>query len=118
MSKSAELDEESIKACHKIVKGYNDLIKTWTLPIIHALGLKAPARFNELKRRIAGISATSLAERLAELERKGIIERRVVPQRPVRVEYTFTEKGWELYRILSELAAWIEKYYVGKEGKG
>ncbi len=111
MSRSVELDEESIKMCHRIVEGYNDLIKTWTLPIIHALGLKAPARFNELKRRIAGISATSLAERLSELEKKGIIERRVLPQRPVRVEYTFTDKGWELYRILNELAQWILKYH-------
>ncbi|MEM0120603.1 MAG: helix-turn-helix domain-containing protein [Thermoprotei archaeon] len=112
MSKLADLDEESIRTCHKIVEGYNDLIKAWTLPVIHALGLRAPARFNELKRRIAGISATSLAERLSELEEKGIIERRVLPERPVRVEYTFTEKGWELYRILNELAEWIKKYHI------
>ncbi len=116
MSKLVDLDEESIRTCHKIVEGYNDLIKTWTLPVIHALGLKTPARFNELKRRIAGISATSLAERLSELEKKGIIERRVLPQRPVRVEYTFTEKGWELYRILNELAEWIKKYHFPNEG--
>jgi len=45
--------------------------------VIHALGLKEPARFNELKRRIQGISATSLAERLNELDQRKIIERKV-----------------------------------------
>ncbi len=89
---------------------WNELFKTWTTPIIHALSLKEPARFNELKRRIEGISSTSLAERLNELEHKGVIERKVYPETPPRVEYSLTKKGVELSEILGTLADWAKKW--------
>ncbi len=89
---------------------WNDLTKVWTLPVIHALGLKEPARFNELKRRIQGISATSLAERLNELDQRKIIERKVYPETPPRVEYSLTKKGIELQALLGDLAEWVKKW--------
>lgn len=89
---------------------WNDLTKVWTLPVIHALGLKEPARFNELKRRIQGISATSLAERLNELDQRKIIERKVFPETPPRVEYSLTKKGIELHALLGDLAEWVKKW--------
>ena len=89
---------------------WNDLTKVWTLPVIHALGLKEPARFNELKRRIQGISATSLAERLSELDQRKIIERKVYPETPPRVEYSLTKKGIELHALLGDLAEWVKKW--------
>jgi len=89
---------------------WNDLTKVWTLPVIHALGLKEPARFNELKRRIQGISATSLAERLNELDQREIIERKVFPETPPRVEYSLTRKGIELHALLGDLAEWVKKW--------
>ncbi len=78
--------------------------------MIHSLGLKEPARFNELKRRTGGISATSLTERLSELERQEIVERRVFPDSPPRVEYSLTKKGWELHAILAEFAGWAVRW--------
>lgn len=105
-----ELEQEVVDECHIVTGAFNEIFKTWTLPIIHALGLKTPARFNELKRRIQGISATSLAERLSELEKKKIVERKVYPETPPRVEYSLTKKGLELYSILSDLAEWIIKW--------
>jgi DNA-binding HxlR family transcriptional regulator len=89
---------------------WNDLTKVWTLPVIHALGLKEPARFNELKRRIHGISATSLAERLNELDQRKIIERKVYPETPPRVEYSLTKKGIELRALLGDLAEWVKRW--------
>ncbi len=86
------------------------MTRAWTLPTIHAIGLREPARFNELKRRIEGISATSLAERLTQLERFGVIERRVVPATPPKVEYSLTVKGQEVYKILCALAKWSERW--------
>ena len=113
MSKSTELNQQTIDACKTIHAAWNELTKTWTLPIIHALGLQEPARFNELKRRIDGISATSLAERLNELDRLGVVQRKVYPETPPRVEYSLTKKGQELGQILGQLAEWAKRW----EGK-
>ena len=114
MSKSTQLNQditkEQTQECKLLHAAWNDLTKVWTLPVIHALGLKEPARFNELKRRIQGISATSLAERLSELDQRKIIERRVYPETPPRVEYSLTKKGMELHALLGELAEWVKKW--------
>jgi len=88
----------------------NDLTKRWTFPVLRSLHLKEPARFNELKRSIDGISATSLSERLAGLESKGIVERIVYPENPPRVEYIMTKKGWEFYNLLNGFADWTARW--------
>jgi DNA-binding HxlR family transcriptional regulator len=105
-----DLTKEQTAECLLLHSAWNDLTKVWTLPVIHALGLKQPARFNELKRRIHNISATSLAERLNELEQRKVIERKVYPETPPRVEYALTKKGLELLEILDGLATWVMKW--------
>ena len=114
MSKSIQVNQditkEQTEECKLLHSAWNDLTKVWTLPVIHALGLKEPARFNELKRRIQGISATSLAERLNELDQRKIIERKVYPETPPRVEYSLTKKGMELRALLGDLAEWVKKW--------
>ncbi|TMI30921.1 winged helix-turn-helix transcriptional regulator [Candidatus Bathyarchaeota archaeon] len=114
MSKSTQVNQDITKEqsdeCKLLHSAWNDLTKVWTLPVIHASGLKEPARFNELKRRIQGISATSLAERLNELDQRKIIERKVYPETPPRVEYSLTKKGIELHALLGDLAEWVKKW--------
>ena len=114
MSKLTPVDQDITKEqsdeCHLLHSAWNDLTKVWTLPVIHALSLKQPARFNELKRRIQNISATSLAERLNELDQRKVIERKVYPETPPRVEYALTKKGMELSVILVTLAEWVMKW--------
>jgi DNA-binding HxlR family transcriptional regulator len=114
LSKSTQVNQditkEQTEECKLLHSAWNDLTKVWTLPVIHALGLKEPARFNELKRRIQGISATSLAERLNELDQRKIIERKVYPETPPRVEYSLTKKGMELRALLGDLAEWVKKW--------
>jgi DNA-binding HxlR family transcriptional regulator len=105
-----DLTKEQTEECLLLHSAWNDLTKVWTLPVIHALGLKQPARFNELKRRIHGISATSLAERLTELDQRRIVDRKVYPETPPRVEYGLTKKGLELLEILDGLAKWVVKW--------
>ncbi len=105
-----DLTKEQTEECLLLHSAWNDLTKVWTLPVIHTLGLKQPARFNELKRRIHNISATSLAERLNELEQRKVIERKVYPETPPRVEYALTKKGVELSEILEGLADWVMKW--------
>ena len=105
-----QLEQEVIDECTIIHKQWNEITKVWTLPVIHALGLSQPARFNELKRRIKGISATSLSERLAQLEKQRIILRKILPETPPRVEYSLTPKGEDLHNLLSKFADWSKKW--------
>lgn len=110
MTKSPTSNDSRSDNCSLVNAAWNDLSKVWTLPVIHTLGLYQPSRFNELKRRIAGISATSLTERLTELEERRIVARKVYPETPPKVEYSLTEKGWELHAILRELSDWVIKW--------
>lgn len=57
-------------------------------------------RYNQLTRSVVGISAKVLTENLRELENDGIIERKVYPEIPPKVEYFLTDKGNELRPIL------------------
>src|SRR5437870_13854756 len=88
LSKSTMVDQhltkEQREECLLVHSAWNDLTKVWTLPVIHALGLKQPARFNELKRRIHGVSACSLAEGWNELDERKMVERRVDHEDPRR----------------------------------
>jgi DNA-binding HxlR family transcriptional regulator len=110
IQENQDLTKEQTEECLLFHSAWNSLAKTWTLPVIHALGLKQPARFNELKRRIHGVSATSLAERLSELEQRKVIERKVYPETPPRVEYALTKKGLELHELLGKLGEWVRKW--------
>jgi len=105
-----ELDQQTIDECAVIHSQWNEITKVWTLPLIHSLGLAQPARFNELKRRIEGISATSLSERLSELEKIQIIQRKVLPDSPPRVEYSLTPKGEDLHNLLEKFADWVTRW--------
>lgn len=63
-------------------------------------------RFNELHRRLPGITARLLTKQLRELEEVGLVERRVFAEVPPRVEYRATEEGETLKPIIDMLAAW------------
>lgn len=109
-TKYASLDQQTMTNCTAITKGYNRLFKTWTLPVLHGIGLSEPVRFNELKRRIPNISSSSLSDRLSDLVDAGIIMREVTAGTPPAVNYAFTEKGRELRAILSDLDNWIMRW--------
>jgi len=63
----------------------------------------APRRFSELRRDINGISAKVLSSRLVELERMGVISRRVMPTSPPTVEYALTDVGRELQPLIAAI---------------
>lgn len=83
--------------------------KRWTGAIIRAL-LAGKTRFSEITGTVPGLSDRLLSERLQELEAEGIVERRVVPEKPVRVEYHLTEKGDALATAVSALSHWAETW--------
>ena len=82
----------------------------WKLAILCSLSVDGTVRYNELKRKITGISNTMLAKSLHELEDDGLVHRTEYMEVPVRVEYQATEKAKELGPILLQLAQWSAKY--------
>ncbi|QPQ30476.1 winged helix-turn-helix transcriptional regulator [Lysinibacillus sp. JNUCC 51] len=81
-----------------------DVIGTkWTFLIIRDLLVDGTMRFSDLLKSMDGISPKTLSLRLKSLEDHGILERKVYPEVPPRVEYTLTEKGKQLEGIFIEL---------------
>lgn len=83
--------------------------KRWTALIIRDL-VSGTKRFCQLEQSLDGISPKMLSERLHELEAHGILERRVFPEVPVRVEYSLTAKGRDLKKVVDSMAAWGTKW--------
>jgi DNA-binding HxlR family transcriptional regulator len=81
----------------------------WTGAVIQLL-LNGRMRFAELRDAIPEISDRMLSERLRELEAEGILDRIVVPETPVRVEYQLTEKGRALEQALASVGKWAERW--------
>lgn len=78
----------------------------WKIPILCALHQDGTTRYNELRRKIAGITNTMLASSLKELEEDRLIYRKQYLEMPVRVEYGLTDACDDLMPILKQLAHW------------
>ncbi|MCA1813391.1 MAG: helix-turn-helix transcriptional regulator, partial [Halobacteriales archaeon] len=85
--------------------------KKWYLILLHEL-TSGPRGFNDLRRSVRGISAKVLSESLRHLEQKGLVERKVHSESPIRVEYTLTQKGRELESLFDGMKAWGDKWHV------
>jgi DNA-binding HxlR family transcriptional regulator len=83
--------------------------RRWTGAIIYVL-LRSRCRFATLREAIPDITDRMLSERLQELEQEGIVERTVVPDMPVRVEYALTKKGRALAAAIDAISHWAERY--------
>ena len=81
------------------------LMGPWTTYILWVLRTHGPSRFSELKRRVSGISAKVLTERLRTLEAAEIIERRLHPGNPGKVTYATAPRGQQLFPVLDQLSA-------------
>ncbi|GHD12888.1 winged helix-turn-helix transcriptional regulator [Tianweitania populi] len=77
----------------------------WTILILTEL-CPQPARFNEIKRRLDGITHKALADALKRLERNGLVTRTVLPTAPIGVEYAITPLGHSLRQPFEALCAW------------
>ncbi|MEM7044135.1 MAG: helix-turn-helix domain-containing protein [Pseudomonadota bacterium] len=72
--------------------------------------LDGAKRYNELKREVGTVTQRMLTKQLRELERDGLIVRKVFPVVPPHVEYSLSEKGRTLQPILLALRDWGERY--------
>jgi len=81
----------------------------WTALIIHVLS-SGTKRHNELRRQIAGVSQKMLTQTLRSLENDGLVERKVYPVVPPKVEYRLTPLGRTLIEPLEAICRWAEKH--------
>ncbi|MFW2489801.1 winged helix-turn-helix transcriptional regulator [Clostridium chromiireducens] len=100
---------EKFHMCPRFENAFELLGKRWTGLIIRTL-LNGQNRFSDIEDAIPNMSARMLTERFKELEKEGIILRKVYPETPVRIEYELTEKGRALQSVMDEIQKWAEKW--------
>jgi DNA-binding HxlR family transcriptional regulator len=91
--------------CRAVSEVLSRIGDKWTVLVVEILGC-GPARFNELRRKIGGISQKMLTTTLRQLERDGMLTRTVYPTIPPRVDYELTELGRELLVPVRTLGEW------------
>src|SRR5262245_43377577 len=90
--------------------------RRWTGAIIYVL-LPGRARFADLRAAIPGITDRMLSERLQELEGEAIVVREVIPETPVRIEYSLTGKGRALAAPIDAIGTWAHDWLAAPRAK-
>jgi DNA-binding HxlR family transcriptional regulator len=86
--------------------------RRWSGAILRAL-MSGATRFSDIQAAVPGLSDRLVSERLKELDAEGIVERIVIPETPVRIEYRLTEKGLALLPAIEALSEWAENWLEG-----
>jgi DNA-binding HxlR family transcriptional regulator len=81
----------------------------WNLPILAILSENDNIRYNELKRRLHGITGSTLTNSLRDLIEYGIIHREQYNEVPPRVEYSLTSSGRELVPLIESVVEWGQR---------
>lgn len=109
-----DYSKQQEKACP--VSNFIELIsKKWVIPIVIELYRKTltdigTLRFNEISKILGDVNPRTLSQRLKELEEKGIILREQYNEIPLRVEYSLTEKGFDLGKKFLDLDQWAKEW--------
>ncbi|WP_342728049.1 helix-turn-helix domain-containing protein [Bradyrhizobium sp. B097] len=81
----------------------------WKLEILFTL-MNGGVRFGALRRALVPITQHMLTAQLRELERDGLVSRKVLAEKPLQVEYELTDSAWGLTPAFRELLAWSKTY--------
>jgi DNA-binding HxlR family transcriptional regulator len=100
--------------CPHFQKAIELVGKRWSGTILRAL-MDRPKRFSQISAHVPDISDRSLSMRLKELEREGLVIRRVEPTQPVSVSYELTDKGRALERAIAEVEHWAHDWVAPSE---
>ncbi|MGH9921838.1 MAG: winged helix-turn-helix transcriptional regulator [Nitrososphaerales archaeon] len=110
---------ENMKCC-PVDNTFRVVGKKFTVLILRDMMNFHKSRFNQFLESVEGINPKTLSVRLREMEKNGLIQRKVYPETPIRIEYHVTEKGKALKPILEQMAAFSMQYCcedVFKDGK-
>ncbi len=110
---------ENMKCC-PVNNTFKIVGKKFTVLIIRNMLYLNQTRFNQFLDSVEEINPKTLSVRLREMEKDGLIERKVYHETPVRIEYFLTEKGMALKPILEQMGDFSMRYCCGdvfKDGK-
>ena len=107
---SNDSGEHSLKEC-PIFLTLSLIANKWSIRVLHSLlqAEKSTMRFGQIKKALPGITQRELTKHLRVFESCGIVDRKVFPEIPPRVEYTLTKLGHSLWKPIEELSSWAEK---------
>ncbi|WP_435345968.1 winged helix-turn-helix transcriptional regulator [Haloarchaeobius sp. HRN-SO-5] len=91
--------------------------KKWHPVIVHRLLRHDALRFNELSDEVGAITNKMLSQSLEDLEENGLVDREIVREKPVAVEYSLTERGRSLEPVIDSLEEWGKTYLRPAEGE-
>lgn len=80
--------------------------KKWHPVIVHRLLEHGPSGFNELKTNVDGISSKVLSDSLEDLENKQLVDREIISEKPIRVQYSLTDHGQSLEPVIYAMRDW------------
>lgn len=101
--------EDDFSLCPRFEKTFSILGKKWNGMIIEVLLHEKTQRFKDLAGHVEKCSDRVLCERLKELEAEGIVERQTYPGES-RIEYSLTQRGYELAPVMAAVHAWSDKW--------
>lgn len=118
---------------HRSVASLGTIFQKWSFEILFLLRIRGVLRFNQLREEltsvqqkgvlgrikdVAGVGSRTLSERLKDLESHGLVHREVIPEVPVRVEYSLTSKGRRFGDLMMPVIAYLRISEVRERGKG
>lgn len=101
---------EMLSRCVPMSRLQSVLGGKWKILILWYVAVYRVQRFGELRRRLEGVTQSSLTKSLRELEADGFLRRQVFPEVPPRVEYTLTDMGESFAPLLHAMLAWSETH--------
>ena len=105
----ANFEETGFSYTVSLISGKHKMV------ILYCLMEYETVRFNELKRYIKNISDKTLSMNLKELEKDCLIIRKEYPQIPPKVEYSLSDRGRSLMKVLDQLCVWGENNRIQPE---
>ena len=112
MSENKHSQEKQLARCESMCRLQSVISGKWKILIIWYISFYKMQRFNELQRRLDGITHATLANQLKELENDGLINRKAYPEVPPRVEYTLTDLGESFVPLLKQMQTWSEEHLM------
>ena len=83
--------------------------KKFTLLILRNM-MSNQTKFSQFIESIEGLNPKTLSVRLKEMEKNGLVYRKVYHETPIRIEYYLTEKGKALKSVLDQMAGFSARY--------